>query len=119
MSDAVVTARERALIAQRLARWPSEWREHCFSSLPPDERATVALLVLELDARPEGVTLVEPPAPAPESLFDETAGDAQRERLGRERPEPTYPEWWKSKPGQPRELPDVALAFMREHGLRP
>lgn len=100
--------------AARLRRWPEAFQRSHFADLEEHERDVVAALVVLLDARPEFAQLVEePPAPAPEKLFDEASGDAQRER-----PEPTYPEWSKSKPGQPRELPDVALAFMREHGLR-
>jgi len=93
MSDVVVTAAQRDLIARRLRRWPESFRDSHFSKLEEHERQIVALLVLELDARPEFATLVEePPAPAPEKLFDEASGDAQRER-----PEPTYPRWHDEK----------------------
>lgn len=108
MSDELtISERDRATIARRLRRWPDEWRESHFASLPRDERKVVALLVLELDARPEFAELLPDPVSVQQSLLDE-----------REPAEKTWPDWSKTRRGKPRELPSDVQAWMREQGMR-
>jgi hypothetical protein len=108
VGDVTITTRERELIARRLERWPREWRESHFSSLEVDERKIVALLVLDLDARPEFCELLD----VVEPVHEQTSLDDPVEP-----PESMHPRWAEQRGQKPRELPLVVETFMREHGI--
>ena len=87
MSDVVVTAAERDVIARRLRRWPASFRDSHFATLDENERRIVALLVLAFDARPEFAQLVDEPEP------EQTSFEVEKQ----EEPEPMHPRWHDSK----------------------